>query len=205
VKSIGKRPLIAVAVGLTVLVIGIVGWQVAKSDDGHGGVTRPTAAVPTATPKRTDVKLTVQSAFGLDEPNKAEPGHGDTSVGKAAGAVIDGRPSTTWNSETYSSANFGNYLKGAGVRLDMGKSVKVTHVEVVLAGHGGGTLELRLGDGQTPSSLRLAEKRSDASGTVEFHNRMGISGRYVLVWFALPAPAGFKAQISEITVYGQSG
>jgi hypothetical protein len=31
-----------------------------------------------------------------------------------------------------------------------------------------------------------------------------MAGRYVLVWFTTPVPQGFKAQISEVTVYGQA-
>jgi hypothetical protein len=202
--KVGKRPLIAVAAGLAALLIGIVGWQLASSGNATPKTAPTTSAPPPAT-KKSDVQLTVASVSGLDDPNPAHPGHDDTAVGRATGAVIDGRPSTVWGSETYTGPNFGNYLRGLGVRLDMGKSVKVTRVKVVLAGPGGATLELRLGDGQSPGSLQLAQKASGASGTVELHNAKGIAGRYVLVWFATPAPAGFKAQVSEVTVYGQPG
>jgi hypothetical protein len=186
------------------LVIGIGGWQLAKSGDDSSGAKTPATSAPATATKKNDVKLTALSAFGLDEQNPAHPGHGDTSVGKGASAVIDGRASTVWDSESYTSADFGSYVKGLGVRLDMGKSVKVSRVEVVIPGHGGGTLELRVGDDQTPGSLRLADKSTDASGTVELHNSKQSAGQYVLVWFSTPAPAGFKARISEVTVYGQS-
>jgi hypothetical protein len=204
-EKIGKRPLIVVGAAVAALVIGVVGWRLATGGDGDSRKTGPTASVPPATVKKTDAKLTVQSVTGLDEPNPAQPGHGDTSVGRSTGAVIDGRPSTVWASETYTGADFGKYVKGVGVRLDMGRSVKVTRVRVVLAGRGGAALELRLGEaeGQTPGALRLADKESNASGTVELRNTKGTAGRYVLVWFATPTPAGFKAQISEVTVYGQ--
>ncbi|MCW2919670.1 MAG: putative domain containing protein [Actinomycetia bacterium] len=199
--KIGKRPLIGVAAGLAALVIGIVGWQLAQGHDSQAKKVGPTVSVAPTTPKKSDVKLTVQSASGLDDPR---PGHGDTSVGKGASAVFDGHPSTIWSSQSYSSADFGNYEKGLGVLLDMGKSVKVSRVKVVLAGRGGATLELRLGDGRTPGSLRIADKRTDASGTVELRNDKETAGQYVLLWFDTPAPAGFKAQIRDVTVYGQA-
>jgi hypothetical protein len=205
VGKVGRRPLIGVAIGLAALVIGISGWQLAQGDDGSGGKTGSTTSAPSAAHGKNEVKLTAAGASGLDEPNPAHPGHGDTSVGRGASAVIDGRTSTVWSSETYTSADFGNYVKGLGVRLDMGESVKVTRVKVVLAGRGGATLELRLGDGPGLGSSQLADRQGGAAGTVELHNDKGIAGRYVLVWFTTPAPAGFKAQISEVTVYGRPG
>jgi hypothetical protein len=199
-----RRTLIGAAIGLAALVIGIVGWQLAENAGGTHEAGGPSASAPAPAPKKTEVKLAVQDVSGLDEPNPAEPGHNDTSVGKNASAVIDGRTSTVWDSEGYKSADFGNYLKGLGIRLDMGSSVKVTRVKVVLPGRGGGTLELRVGDGQTPGSLHVADKQSDATGTVDLHNSKAMAGRYVLVWFTTPVPQGFKAQISEVTVYGQA-
>ena len=202
--KIGKRPLIGVAAGLAALVIGIVGWQLAQGDPGQDKKTGPTTSAAPSTAKKNEVKLIVQSASGLDDPNQAHPGHGDTSVGKGASAVFDGRPSTIWSSESYTSADFGNYVKGLGVLLDMGKSVKVSRVKVVLADRGHATLELRLGDGQTSGTLHVAGKEPAASGTVELRNEKGIAGQYVLLWFSTPASAGFKAQIRDVTVYGQA-
>ena len=46
--------------------------------------------------------------------------------------AIDGNPSTAWHTEWYSSASFGGLKPGTGLLLNMGRTVTISTVRVLL-------------------------------------------------------------------------
>jgi serine/threonine protein kinase len=198
-----KSLMIGGGIAALVLAIGIAAWQLGKGDDGNNNLNA--AKPPTSSaPSSRSTKLDIQSATWLDDPNPAQHGHEDARIHKHPDAVFDGKSGTVWESETYRSADFGNYERGLGVVLDLGSTVKIDHVEVNVHGMGGATLELRIGDESRLAALKKSSEQTTSPGVVDLRNTKDLSGRYVLLWFS-SAPAGWAAQISEVTVYGAGG
>jgi hypothetical protein len=197
-----KKPLFIAAACVAALVVVIGGWQLSQGSAPSKG-TNPNIIKTgaSASPAATDTTLQIASATGVEE---AYPGHHDTTIGKSPGNVFDGDTSTSWVSQHYTSPNFGLFEKGVGILLDMGKPVSVDHVVVTIPGTGGATLSLRIGTSTALSSLRAINHVTPATGTVTLRGRSDVRGQYLLLWFTKP-PAGFKAEISEIAVYGTPG
>lgn len=111
-------------------------------------------------------------------------------------------PATTWTSQTYSSPDFGNYLHGLGVRLDMGATVTVNKIRVTVpAGGVGAHLEFKVGDDQSRGLMQAIDKRTTTAGTFDVTPGKAPRGRYILLWFT-SLPSSNKAQIGEVTVSG---
>ncbi|HXA62866.1 MAG TPA: protein kinase family protein [Streptosporangiaceae bacterium] len=197
-----KKPLFIAAGCIAALVVVIGGWQLSQgSAPAKGANPNIIKTGASATPAATDTTLKIVSATAVEE---AYPGHHDTTIGKSPGNVFDGDTSTSWMSQRYTSPNFGLFEKGLGIQLDMGRPVSVDHVVVTIPGAGGATLSLRIGTSTLLSSLRTINHVTPATGTVTLRGRNDVRGQYLLLWFTKP-PAGFKAEINEIAVYGTSG
>ncbi|CNF23610.1 integral membrane protein MviN [Mycobacterium tuberculosis] len=146
------------------------------------------------------VKLDVQR---IDAVQQSRQDHPDTSIPKNTESVIDGKPSGKWETQSYSDADFGNYSKGMGVLLDMGKPVKIARVEVI-SPESGGTLQVRVGDSQTPSDLKRIGEQPANGGKLTITASPEATGQYVVVWFT-KLPASLKGRLGEVTVYGAAG
>jgi hypothetical protein len=113
----------------------------------------------------------------------------------------DGNPSTAWQTETYTTANFGNLKTGLGLVVDLGSPQEVVTVSLQLVGDGT-SLELRAGDSPptTGDSLPVVASASDASGTTVLHPQVGTRARYWVVWLTkLPAVSdGYRGGIAEM-------
>lgn len=120
------------------------------------------------------------------------------------GNVIDGRPATTWHTNSYLQ-NFGpSGLKdGVGIVLDLGTPTPVGEVDVRVVG-GETSAALYLSDSE-PTSLEGLDRVADGTSG---DDRLLLSpdgdarGRYVVVWLnSIPEiPGGFRGEVSEITV-----
>jgi hypothetical protein len=117
-------------------------------------------------------------------------------------AVVSGAPSP-WQTDWYTSPQFGMLKSGTGLLLDMGRTVTITSMLIDLSPYRGADLQIRLGG--TPSDLRVAARADDVGGTV----RLKLSSppaRYVLIWFTLLPPNGagrYQESVSRVVVNGR--
>ncbi|MFG1998229.1 protein kinase family protein [Spirillospora sp. NPDC048911] len=198
-----SRGLMGIGAAALTVILGLGIWAVSNMGDDKGGNTdnagvtnggkKSERARPTAT------KLDVVSAKGVEE---RWLGGSDSSIGKNASTVHDGAMKPVWQSQTYNDAKFGNLEKGLGVLLDMGAPVKISKVEVNTP-EGGATIQLRVGDSESVTSMEPAAKKVSSADGFSFNiaSTGEVRGRYVVVWFT-ELPPSRKARLGEITVYG---
>jgi cytoskeletal protein RodZ len=177
----------------------------------HGTATP--AATPAATPRATASSQPVSPAKQPAGPGRVlrpasvttfgtgGPGQGDNT--QLAHAAADGNRATSWHSDWYTSATFGNLYQGTGLLLDLGHPVTVTRARLVLGGSGA-RLQLRAGLSPAMADLRPIARVNAAGGVIQ-PQFTAARARYLLVWFTrLPADqAGtFQASVAEIRVSG---
>jgi hypothetical protein len=212
--ALGIAGLLAVA--LVGLLIGISALGGDDKDPKREPVAQPTSSAPAgdATPAASALrKLGVEDVRIIDPDSKVRDELDD------AEKVIDGSDDEGWETQTYKTANFGNFKRGMGVWLDLGSPHTVKSVQVVLSAPGA---TARLYTGSTdPGSSSAGDKalvteylktaigdastRSDAT-TLIFSNGFNPDQkyRYLLFWLTeLPQnDRGYKVGVQEITVQG---
>jgi hypothetical protein len=108
---------------------------------------------------------------------------------------IDGKPSTAWSTENYSSP-LGVLKPGVGLVFDLGPDAEIGRISI--SGEAG-TVEIRAGDDAPTEAedLEVIEETS-VSGTEEVTLDEASDSRYWLLWItALPNETG-TASISEV-------
>ncbi len=145
----------------------------------------------------------------LLEPASAEAfdpyGGGENENNELAPAAIDGNESTAWHTDWYTTPLFGNLQTGTGLVVDMGHSVTITSVRVLLGSIPGANVQLRIGDStQALGDMGVAARARDAGGQISLRAAAAYHGRYVLIWFTKLPPDGgvFQADIYEVAVHG---
>jgi hypothetical protein len=107
------------------------------------------------------------------------------------------RPSQPWYSQWYTTPEFGELRSGTGILLDMGKTVTVADVRLVLGTAPGANVQLRAGNAPSLADLPSVASARDVSGTVRLAATAPAKGRYVLIWFTrLPPDLAGHYQIS---------
>ncbi|WP_141579700.1 protein kinase family protein [Actinomadura sp. WMMA1423] len=199
-KLPANRALIGVAAAALTVIVGLGAWALSGPGGGEPkGGGDPTGKTQTSAPSKPSVvKLSAQHVTAAQQ---SLPGHMDTSIGKGLESLTDGRPSGSWETQSYSGADFGNYSKGMGVLLDMGKPVKVAQVKIY-APVSGGTLQVRVGNSQTPGDLKRVGEQTPSGGEVTVTANSQATGQYVLVWFTKLPSDRFKGRLGEVAVYG---
>jgi eukaryotic-like serine/threonine-protein kinase len=125
--------------------------------------------------------------------------------------AYDGNPDTTWQTQRYNSASFGNLKPGVGLYLDLGEPSAVREVELSLAPEGA-DVEIYAGEA-APSGggdfdpAQWGEQVGAAGGAasstvVELDE--AVEQQVWLIWFtSLPADGGgHRVSVSEITFHG---
>ena len=100
-----------------------------------------TGRVPVITHARADAQvLKPVSAVSFDP-------YGDGLGGnnQLAYLAIDGNPATAWHTEWYASASFGNLKPGTGLLLDMGRTVTISTIRLLLGSLPGANFQVRVG------------------------------------------------------------
>jgi hypothetical protein len=157
----------------------------------------PTPAVPL-----TESVLTPASATSF---GTSGPGQGDDQ--QLAHMAIDGNRGTSWNTDWYTSARFGNLYPGTGLLLDMGKPVTITGAQISLGNAPGASFQLRVGSVPTLAGLKPAAGAAGASGVVRLRLNTPAQGRYVLIWFTrlpLNANGNFEASVYNVRLEGRT-
>jgi serine/threonine protein kinase len=179
----------------------------------HGNATTPrsTSTHHATGPRATTgaVVLKPANATGFDEtPDNA-------------GFAIDNDPSTFWATSWYKGSPYygGLAKKGSGLILDMGRSVRLSSVQVTFGPSPGLNVNIKIGNNNTqdPNNYAVGLATADAMPTVASATNVGglqtftitsnATGRYILIWFTkLPPWAGnpgkYQEQIYNIVVKG---
>jgi len=166
------------------------------------GTPTPASTTTPAQPLLNAVPLTPVSATAF---GPAGPGQGDNQP--LAQLAIDRSGGTSWNTDWYASANFGNLYSGTGLLLDMGRTVTISSARIALGSAPGADFQLRVGNDPTMSGLGVAARSSNASGTVHLQLSTPARGRYVLIWFTklpLNSNGNFEASVYNAALEGRS-
>jgi hypothetical protein len=157
----------------------------------------------TATPASgadADRALEVAYAVAYGPDGTSDGDHPET-----ASKVIDGGDGQAWHSSWYASPEFGNLQSGTGLLLDMGETVTVSSLRLVLGAAVGADVQVQVGNTPLLAELPVAASASDVGGTVQLPVTTPASGRYVLIWFTqLPpdSPGKYQVSVYSATVYG---
>jgi len=159
-------------------------------------VTVPASPAPQAA-ATAGGPIAILSATGFDP--QGDQGESNSQAAR----VFDGNPATTWSTELYKTAQFGNLKKGAGLLLDLGQPTSVHQVTIDLA------------NGPVDVTVYAATSPNLAGGAAEIGNASAATGRiqlkaattmpesqFVIVWFSSlgPLDGQFGASISEIAL-----
>lgn len=140
--------------------------------------------------------IAILSATGFDPQ-----GDGGESNSEAP-RVYDGNPGTTWSTELYATARFGNLKKGVGLLVDLGRPTTVNQVTINLA-NGPVDLTVYAASGPSLAVATVIGSASAATGQVQVKAATTMpASQYVIVWFDSLAPLDgrFGAAISEIAL-----
>jgi serine/threonine protein kinase len=160
------------------------------------------------------VLLTPVSAEGFNE-NRQD-----------ASYAIDNDPSTFWSTSWYlDNPVFGGLKLGSGLMIDMGRTVRLSSVQVTFGSTPGVDVEIRIGNSnaqspagdtapdhnalgqQTADNMQMVASKTNVSGSVTFTINSTATGQYVLIWLTkLPPWAGhagkYQARIYNVVVRG---
>jgi hypothetical protein len=137
------------------------------------------------------------AAFG-----PAGTGQGDNPQG--ASLAVDANAGTAWHTDWYATANL-NGKPGTGLLLDLGRTVTVFSVQLVLGPAAGGTVQLRAGSAPALASLPVVAQAAIPGGTFTLQSTAPVSARYLLIWFTRLPPDGagtYEAFVSSVSVSG---
>lgn len=163
-------------------------------------VSAPTVTVPASpAPQATATAagpIAILSATGFDPQGDEKEGNSQ------APRVYDGNLATSWRSEIYQTAQFGNLKKGVGVLLDLGQPTSVHQVTLDL---GTGPADVTVYAATDPSlqGATVIGTASAASGRIELKAASAMpKAQYVIVWFTSLVQDGsqFRASLSEIAL-----
>jgi hypothetical protein len=194
--SISRPVLAVIAVGVLILVA-LGGWGLSRLGGGGGGGSKEKAGAKNTTVAKPSVqKLNPKTAIAFNRPP-----HPDDAASNDLGKAIDPNKSSAWTTQHYQGADFGKLRHGVGLVIDMGKSVTVSKVKVLMPTAGQqGAVELHVGD-----SLGTGAPKTDtgpASGAFDLDGKQA-KGRYVTLWFTkLPNVGEFRATVRDVAVYG---
>jgi hypothetical protein len=161
---------------------------------------RNASPTPAASPSQRSLAVTAISAFGPEGMSDGD------HPGFASRALDDG--AQPWYSSWYLSPEFGNLQAGTGLLLDMGQSVTVSSVQLILGGQVGAAVQVRVGDIAALADLPIVAAATDVGGTVRLPTAIRASGKYVLIWFTALPPIGqgkYRVSVYNATVDGTAG
>jgi len=156
---------------------------------------------PTPSPTPTAVSVTPVSAAAFGPGGAAT---GDNSL--QAPLAIDGSPATAWNTNWYTTPEFGGLQAGTGLLLDLGKPTTIIDAQVTLGSTAGAAVELRAGSTPALADLRTVADASNAGGVLQLRPTGPVRGRYLLVWFTrLPPDASgtYQAFVYAVSLKAQ--
>jgi hypothetical protein len=163
-------------------------------------VSSPASGGPSPAPAEPARALEVAAATAYGPDGVTDGDHPNLVPG-----IINGGDGQAWHSSWYATPEFGNLQSGTGLLFDMGKTVTVSSVRLVLGSPVGADIQVQVENTVLPAELPVAASASDVGGTVLLRLSTPATGRYVLVWFTrLPPNSNGENQVDvySATVYG---
>ncbi len=121
--------------------------------------------------------------------------------------AVDGRPGTSWETETYfDGPALPPYKSGVGLLLDLGQETEVTDVRAQLPGTGYTVQLLAAGEGAgaptVATDLDRVATQTGVGGRVVLAPDAPVTTRYLVLWLtALPSvDGGYQGQVAEVVV-----
>ena len=164
----------------------------------HSAASRRSPAAAAPAPAPTLLPAASAVAFG-----PAGQSQGDNPA--MAQFAVDGNNATGWQSDWYATATFNGSQPGTGLLLDMGASVTVSSVRVLLGPAPGGTVQLRAGNTPSLGALPVVAQTTNPGGTLTLQPAAPVTARYVLVWFTQLPPDStgtYQADVYNVSVSG---
>ena len=161
-------------------------------------VASPRASItPSPAPSAAAASLlTVASAAAYGPDGTSDGDHPNLAPG-----IINGGDGRAWYSSWYASPEFGNLQSGTGLLLDLGETVNLSQVRLVLGAPVGADVQVRVGS-------TVAASAYDVGGTVQLPVTTPVSGRYVLIWFTQLPPkqhGEYQVSVYSAAVFGTKG
>ena len=172
----------------------------AAAQASASAAAKASASASAKPPAAPVVSLPVASAMAFGPGGVAD---GDDS--SDAGNVIAAGSSQPWQTQWYSTPNFGMLKHGTGLLLDLGSNVTVTTVTINLSQFAGTDLELRVGNSESLQNLTVAATANNVSGATKLTLQHPVAARYLLIWITQLPPDGqghYKETISHVAVAG---
>ncbi|MFZ4583805.1 MAG: serine/threonine-protein kinase [Acidimicrobiia bacterium] len=183
-----RRPLVALIV-LIVLALGLAAFALRIAFTSNPSNPSTTLAPSQPLPIAAGRDFDPEGDNGRENPNQVR-------------AVTDGDPATAWNSETYTTADFGGGKAGLGIILELDGPHRVNAVRVV--GDPGWSAEVAVADTAASDRSGFGSARAtitDAPAEATLTVAPPVEGRQVLVWFTRLGGPG-RLRIAEIQVLG---
>jgi tRNA A-37 threonylcarbamoyl transferase component Bud32 len=137
------------------------------------------------------VHLVASNAY--DPQGTGPPGERNDLIPNAT----DGNPATSWQTEHYTTASFGNLKSGVGLVLDAGRPVKLKALSVV-SDTPGYTAEVQAGASSSGPFDPVSGSQTVGSRTT-FPLSVPTPRRYYLLWITHLAPGVNRADVGEVT------
>jgi serine/threonine protein kinase len=191
-RAVTTGVVLGIAIVLVLAAIGIGGWVLSHRAAGHkasGGHSShpPTGSTPTV--------LQPASANATDNPG-------------GAGLAIDRSPKTFWYSSWYQgSPLFGHLTTGIGLVVDMGRTVKLSQLQVLFGASTGVNVQIKMSNSSAPpspaeaASLPTVAQATDIGGAHTFTVKGSATGRDVVIWFTKLPPQPHTTNRYQVNIY----
>ncbi len=213
--STAARAVLSAVIVLVLAAAGVAIWSVTRSPHrAAAGPGTPTSSPHSSSPAAAaSVPLKPVSATSFN-PLGSPPGSNEDSG--ETGNAIDASASTFWHTSYYvGNPVFGGLKKGTGLLLDMGRSVRLSQVQVQFGTTCCAHVQIEIGNNNNPAaasalnSFTVLQSSDTARDVTTFGMTSSATGRYVLIWLTyLPTLAGssnqFQAQIYNVVVHGSA-
>ena len=200
---------VAVVLVMGAFVVGGLVWALDRFQNGED-IAAPAPPVVTETVQPSAApSVAPPPAPPVDEPQLVSPagvqaldpqGDGEENDQDAPRA-IDGDPASSWQTQGYSSRDFGRLKTGLGLAFDLGAPADVGAVTVTAPGVGG-SYEIRAatGPGFDGSTVIATGQTGDAPNVLV--PETPVTTQFLVVWFtALPEVEGdWRGTVSEVQV-----
>lgn len=216
-RSAASRAIISVVIVLVLAAVAATAWVVSnslhKSSGGNHAGTTPSASASSSPASTTSTVLT---PVGDSTFNVYGTPAGNTEDPESAAQAIDNDPGTAWATSWYQSANFGGLKPGTGLLIDMGRTVKLSQVQVLFSQQCCTTAGIYLGSsnamGNGLNGFTKVSSAGPVSGQHVYTVNSSATGRYVLIWLTgnLPPMQGqgsggkFQGLIYNVVVRGNA-
>ncbi|MEW1602976.1 protein kinase family protein [Streptomyces sp. NPDC093808] len=192
---------------LLIAALGLGSWQLADALMDQGGTADDTKTQTTEGEDKKAPKPVRGKPIAISELHDFDPfGSDGSEYPENLPKILDGDPTSYWQTSYYASSDFGRLKPGVGVVVDLGKSQDIGKVTVTFIGSTSVELRAAPGDAESrPTSFDSYSKVAEGSGAaVSLAPKSTVKTRYLLVWLTdLPLQADdgrWRGRIADIKV-----